>query len=206
MIPLRVRSMVPPLISAILASAITWFICRGREKGEPSPGYLHRDTPEQWLLEPGTTIDDVFMGDTAPWILEAPDTITLHERFRGKQDPNLHLLHGSHAFRKEGVEPPADLRQPLLHIVGSVSTYRNPSACLFEPLVLIRFSREGRHLDTLWCFSCKDMRAWTVVDGKAGERGGAGISHEGKTAIISCLSRALPSNAELKNLSGIHRP
>ena len=139
------------IAGAVAGAALTWAAMTygGKESSAPPQATQGETDAGQWLLEPGTTLETIFQ-DGAVALLEDPERVTLHELSQELPgDAPDAIVHGGHAFRENGADARVD---PLIHTVRSISSYRNVSMCEFKPAVLLRFTREDRHLDLLFCF------------------------------------------------------
>jgi hypothetical protein len=191
-------SIAPFLTGAVAGAAVTWGVIAHDWKEPPPPPLAYNEDmgPEQWLLPPGSTMENVFM-DGALLVLEDPDQVTLHELSNEPpgEAPDA-IVHDGHAFHATGKDARLEL---LLHTVRSISAYRGLSMCEFKPAVLLRFTQDDRHLDLLFCFGCRDMLAF--LDGRP--CGGAGMSDDGYESFLYYFRKVLPENELLKTARGL---
>lgn len=188
------------LTSAAIGSGVTWLVMTRflpAKDNENIPSYLRGD-PEDWLLPPDSTMESIFHAPEARDILAAPESITLHERVSGPGENAI--TYGDYSFSSKGTEVSTPNEKPLLYSVRSISSYGMMTACLFNPVVLMRCTRQGHSLDLLFCFSCNDLRAFPDRQETRETYMGAGITPQGRRAFITYLSRALPSNEALRKL------
>lgn len=187
-------SVLSALGGAVAGAAIMWGISFAKQP--TSPSVHHRpleENSEQWLLPPGTTLAGIYR-DGATDILEAPDKLTLHPLSdKPPGDAPDAIVHEDHAFQPIGTEVKLD---PVLYTLRSLSSYRSITMCEFKPAVLLRITRDGRHLDLLFCFSCHDILAY--LDGAP--CGGAGMSDEGYRSFLRYFHHILPDNKPLKSV------
>lgn len=189
----KASSILTALAGAVTGGAVTWGVITYGGKPPPPPPQDHRmvEDPGQWLLEPGTTMKDIFK-DGAMDILEEPDHVTLHELSdKPPGDEPDAIVHDGHAFHPAGAEAKLD---PLLRTVRSISAYRGMSMCEFNPAVMLRITQDDRHLDLLFCFGCRDMLFF--LDGKP--CGGGGMSDDGYKSFLHYFRQILPENGKLK--------
>lgn len=178
---------------AFAGVAITWAIMAGNQATPPPPAgdSPREERPEEWLLAPGTTLGDIFKED-GMHILEAPDAVTLHElSTEPPGDAPDAIVHDGHAFQAAGTAVTVD---EVLYTVRSISSYRSITMCEFRPGVLLRLTRDGRHLDLAFCFSCHDIQAY--LDGEL--CGGAGMSDQGSRSFVHYFRKILPGNEGLR--------
>lgn len=143
--------------------------------------------PESWLFPREVTLADIFSEPLALEILRAPERITLHKF--GKRD----LTVSGFAFDATPNTPGESDAEALLTCLRSLNAYTPPSACAFEPGVLIRLEKGGHRLDLLVCFKCSDMAR--LLDLKSTSGGaGIGISDIGISSLKTIFHRVWPED------------
>jgi hypothetical protein len=148
------------------------------------------ENPGDWLMPPGTALQDLFPDEGFREAILHPDSIRVHQ-IGG--DEALLVGPEKWAFSSVGVEPGPERTERLLHALGSMTSYRTPSACIFNPGVLVRLEKAGKIYGLVFCFSCNDVRLFPG-------QGDLGMTAEGRKAFIWCFSDMLPGFAELQKL------
>lgn len=178
-----------------LYSFLTW-VDAPELKAPPPPRTHFEDEPDQWLLPSDLKLKDIFREPGALEIIDKPDKITIHQT-AGLLDLSP-IKCGNYAFARSGKEITGEVRDRLRLSITSLSAYRMPTACMFQPGVLLRFAANGHSVDVLFCFSCNDLRAYLDESDKASM--GIGISGIGREVFLHYFAKVLPENAELQKL------
>ena len=139
-------------------------------------------------MPPGVTLQDLFPDESLREAILHPDSIRIHQ-IGG--DEGL-LVDNKWAFSSVGVVPDEKVAERLVHALGSMTSYRTPSACEFSPGVLLKLEKAGKVYEFVFCFSCGDVRF--------SDRGEVGMTEEGRKAFIWYFSDALPGFAKLQEL------
>lgn len=140
--------------------------------------------PEAWLFEPGTTFEDLFPDDELREALLNPESIRIHEAREGGP-----LKVNRWEFMEEAVIPDERTTDRLRHALGSMSSYRPATACLFHADVLLRIEKEGVTHDLVFCFGCGDIDMG---------HGGPSMTDDGRATFLKCFCDALPDAAGLQ--------
>ncbi|RYD36344.1 MAG: hypothetical protein EOP85_18350, partial [Verrucomicrobiaceae bacterium] len=113
-------SSIPGVLGgAVAGAAVTWVVMSHgvRQPPPPAPAEHGEHDPGEWLLDPGTTLEDIFK-EGAMDLMEEPDTVTLHEPSSAPPgDAPDAIVHDGHAFQATGRDAKQD---PLLRAVRSI--------------------------------------------------------------------------------------
>lgn len=148
------------------------------------------ERPEYWLL-PKDGTPAVLFGEKGWHVLDAPDSMVVCRRGEGPV-----TVAGYH-FSDENLAPSGKDAEQLLATFQSPNAYTGSSMCIFNPGVLVRFTRGEDRLDLLVCFGCKDI-LWVLNGDETRRAPQVGLSELGEASLLTMLHRMYPNELAFK--------